>query len=112
MTKGYHSGGASYVFSQESLRRFYQAYQDPASNCRKYRGSEDIKIAKCLRSKGVYIGNSLDTRNRELFHPLPLIHHFHGASPEWLSSDAENPLPAVSLYLQNVFICLSKYVYL
>ncbi|CAF2048972.1 unnamed protein product [Rotaria magnacalcarata] len=92
--KGYHSGGGSYVLSRESLRRFYEAHQDPALNCRKDGGSEDVEVANCLRKKGVYPGKSLDKQNRELFHPLSFADHFRGTFPDWLLQYAENPLGA------------------
>lgn len=95
MDKGYHSGGGSYVLSRESLRRFYDAHRDPAMKCRKDGGSEDVEIAKCLRTKGVYPGKSLDQQNRELFHPLRFETHFRGSFPNWLRRYAENPLQKV-----------------
>ena len=100
VSKGYHSGGGSYVLSRESLRRFYEAHQDPKSDCRKDGGSEDVEVAKCLRTKGVYPGRSLDAQNRELFHPLSFYDHFHGNFPDWLRQYAENSLRTVSDLLQ------------
>jgi len=102
--KGYHSGGASYVLSQESLRRFYDAHKDPKSECRKDGGSEDIEIAKCLRTKGVYPGKSLDKQNRELFHPLSPAAYFRDSLPAWLSTFAENPPQRVSLLKAITFV--------
>ena len=90
MNKGYHSGGGSYVLSRESLRRFYQAYHESPSKCRKDGGSEDMEVARCLRTKDVYPGKSLDKQNRELFHPLPFDAHFRGEFPDWLALYAEN----------------------
>ena len=100
--QGYHAGGGSYVLGRESLRRFYEVYQDPASKCRKDGGYEDVEVAKCLRTKGVYPGKSLDQHNRELFHPLPFETHFRGSFPDWLASYAENPPQNVNLSSENI----------
>ncbi len=85
------------MLSQESLRRFYQAHQTPNTTCRKDGGSEDVEIAACLRTRGVYPGKSIDKYNRETFHPLPFIDQFRSKSqPDWLVEYAENPLQTVS----------------
>jgi glycoprotein-N-acetylgalactosamine 3-beta-galactosyltransferase len=91
------------VLSRESLRRFYEAHNDPNTTCRKDGGSEDVEIANCLRTKDVYPGKSLDKYNRERFHPLKFIDHFN-SKPGWLQSYAENPLQTVSLLKEICFV--------
>ncbi|CAF1285827.1 unnamed protein product [Adineta steineri] len=86
--KGYLQGGASYVLSREALKRFNQGLQKPNTMCRKYDGDEDIEIRACLRSEGVYMGNSRDEKNRERFHPLNFYSHFVGPIPEWYKQRA------------------------
>lgn len=103
MKKGYHSGGGSYVLSRESLRRFYQAHQDPKSGCPKDGGNEDVEVTTCLSKRGVYPGKSLDEYGRELFHPLSFENHFRGNFPPWLIKFADNPLKTVSLSFERNF---------
>ena len=110
--KGYHSGGGSYVLSQESLRRFYQAYNESPSKCQKDGGYEDIEIARCLRTKGVYPGNSLDEQNRERFHLLTFDNHFRGSWPHWLVSYAENPPQTVGSRMKMIFSFRSMFLFL
>ncbi len=90
--------------SRESLRRFYEAHNDPKSKCRKDGGAEDAEIAICLRTKDVYPGKALDKQNRELFHPLPFGDHFRGSVPDWLVKNAENPLQSVRLSKEICFV--------
>lgn len=106
--EGYHSGGASYVLSRESLRRFSQAHLSGSSFCRKDGGAEDVEIARCLRGLGVSPGRSLDEHGRELFHPLPFSHHFRGMFPDWLHIIAENPVRKVSDLLDSAFLIIPR----
>ncbi len=65
-------------------------------------GTEDVEIAKCLRTVGVYPGKSLDEHNRERFHHLSFVNHFLGRFPNWLIQEAEN---------KPVAVCLNFYFY-
>ncbi len=78
------------MLSHEAVTRFYQAYQKPNSACVKDGGSEDLEIAKCLRSVGVYPGKSVDEHNRERFHSHSFSTHFNGPIPPWVYDYSEN----------------------
>ena len=71
---GYNSGGAGYVFSKETLRRFAKVLQDP-SQCSEQSFAEDVEVGKCLANVGVHPGDTRDSRERETFHPFPPEHH-------------------------------------
>ena len=112
VTGAYHSGGAAYVLSREALRRFYAAYHESDSLCTKQGPNEDIHIAACLRSTGVYAGRSLDQNNRERFHPLPFSTHYLGPIPSWLQIYAQHkplvvkkiPSSSISEPMQSVVV--------
>ena len=58
-------------------------------------GPEDVEIAKCLRTVGVYPGKSVDENNHERFHHLSFKDHFHGQFANWFLEYAENKPRAV-----------------
>ena len=60
------------------------------SSCAKDLGSEDVEIARCLRKKGVYMGNSTDRYNRERFHASSFKGHFNNPPADWLFTYSEN----------------------
>ncbi|XP_015769670.1 PREDICTED: glycoprotein-N-acetylgalactosamine 3-beta-galactosyltransferase 1-like [Acropora digitifera] len=80
---GYNSGGAGYVFSKETLRRFKKALGD-TSLCSKDSFAEDVEVGKCLGAMGVKPAYTRDTGGRETFMPLPPEHHL---IPGYLSKD-------------------------
>ncbi|KAJ7383166.1 O-glycan processing, core 1 [Desmophyllum pertusum] len=67
---GYNSGGAGYVLSRESVRRFKKALGD-TSLCSEQSFAEDVEVGKCLYAMGVKPENTRDSSGRETFMPLP-----------------------------------------
>jgi hypothetical protein len=86
------------VLSREALKRFNEAQKMPNTTCRKSGGHEDIEIRACLRSAGVYMGNTRDEHNRERFHPLNVYDHFVGPVPEWYKQRAALEPVTVSIF--------------
>ncbi|XP_007902955.1 glycoprotein-N-acetylgalactosamine 3-beta-galactosyltransferase 1 [Callorhinchus milii] len=71
--QGYMSGGAGYVLSKESLKRFVDAFK--TGKCKHFTSVEDVAIGKCMEAVQVEAGDSRDTLQRETFHPFPPEHH-------------------------------------
>ncbi|KAI0229925.1 Glycoprotein-N-acetylgalactosamine 3-beta-galactosyltransferase 1 [Lamellibrachia satsuma] len=61
----YFSGGAGYVMSKETLRRFGQRSPDL---CNSDLGAEDIKVSTCMARLGVTFVDSIDTFHKSRFH--------------------------------------------
>ncbi|KAH9492928.1 Glycoprotein-N-acetylgalactosamine 3-beta-galactosyltransferase 1 [Bulinus truncatus] len=77
----YASGGAGYVMSRESLRRFGERADNLNQSCLSDLGFEDIEVARCLMSLGVGLKSTFDNHDR---------HRFHWTTPEMYRS---NKLP-------------------
>lgn len=91
---GYNSGGAGYVFSKETLRRFGKLLKNPRL-CSLESFAEDVEVGKCLANVGVHPGDSRDSRHRETFHPFPPEHHLiQGYVPKdsWLYQYNNHPV--------------------
>lgn len=68
--KGYMSGGAGYVLSRESLRRFAEEAYSNGTICRQTPGgSEDLEMGLCLQNVNVVAGDSRDRLKRGRFFP-------------------------------------------
>ncbi len=93
---GYHSGGAGYVLSRESLLRLGKKLNQNYKFCPNT-GTEDVDIAQCLRLLKVYPYKSIDNAQRERFHPMDLAYHFEGYFPDWLYSYSSNQVKNVRL---------------
>ncbi|KAM3934055.1 glycoprotein-N-acetylgalactosamine 3-beta-galactosyltransferase 1-like [Leptodactylus fuscus] len=71
--QGYMSGGAGYVLSKESLRRFVEGFR--AGNCTHRSAVEDLELGHCMETMGVVPGDTRDEKERETFHPYPPDFH-------------------------------------
>ena len=69
-TNEFTSGGAGYVLSRDTVKRFSQRYMSDIKFCRNNSGYEDVDIALCLNQINVFPGESRDRLGRERFHPL------------------------------------------
>ena len=87
--KGYHSSGAGYLLSRESLNRLGSRLNKNFNSCPNT-GIEDVNVAQCLRMLNVNPGKSVDELGRERFHPLSLNSYFQQELPNWMYSYSEN----------------------
>ncbi|XP_069123394.1 glycoprotein-N-acetylgalactosamine 3-beta-galactosyltransferase 1-like isoform X1 [Argopecten irradians] len=81
--QGYFSGGAGYVFSRQTLKKFVEVGLRNPLLCRRDGGAEDAEIGKCMQRLEVKVGDSLDINGRESFHPFTPIAHLQGNYPGW-----------------------------
>ena len=74
---GYNSGGAGYVFSRQTLRKFITALRSWfTKTCPKgYYENEDVAVGRCLKTMHIYPSNTRDLSDRETFMPFkPKLH--------------------------------------
>ncbi|XP_071990941.1 glycoprotein-N-acetylgalactosamine 3-beta-galactosyltransferase 1-like isoform X2 [Engystomops pustulosus] len=77
--QGYMSGGAGYVLSKESLRRFVEGFR--TGNCTHRSELEDVELGKCMETMGVVPGESRDDEGRETFNPFTPEYHLTSSFP-------------------------------
>ena len=91
---GYHSGGGGYLLSNEAMKRLMKTWR----SFKNIGETEDVEVAKILRSVNVSMGGSLDHKGRERFHPLDIADHYTGNFPDWILEYAKNPVKNVRFY--------------
>lgn len=94
---GYFSGGAGYVLSRESLRRFGEKGEDPYL-CKQDGLIEDYDMSRCLQNLGVSLGKSLDSHGRNRFNCFSLENHLAGPVPDWYKAIDANGGRSVSSF--------------
>ena len=74
--QGYLAGGAGYVLSRESLKRFVEQGINDASIChQKDVGDEDVNLGGCLRNLNITRGDSRDEKGLKRFFPFEVRDH-------------------------------------
>ena len=74
--QGYMSGGAGYVLSRESLKKFVTEALPDGEKCRyDAGGAEDMEMGVCMQNIGVVPVDSRDKLGRERFLPFLPEHH-------------------------------------
>ena len=74
---GFLSGGAGFVFSQESYKRLIHRLSTNITLCRNG-GIDDLDLSHCLKASGSFIGDTRDEYGYERFHPGNFDGHYYG----------------------------------
>ena len=82
---GYNSDDVAYVFSNRTLKDFYELLKDP-QKCTLQNPFEDVAVGACLKNAPVKTnpGDTRDKYQKEFFHPLKPIDHFNLPAKSWL----------------------------
>jgi hypothetical protein len=74
---GFLSGGAGFVFSQESYKRLIHRLSTNITLCSNG-GIDDLDLSHCLKASGSFIGDTRDEYGYERFHPGNFDGHYYG----------------------------------
>ncbi|XP_041437130.1 glycoprotein-N-acetylgalactosamine 3-beta-galactosyltransferase 1-like [Xenopus laevis] len=73
VNQGYTSGGAGYVLSKETPKRFVEAFRTGV--CTHTSHVEDLALGQCMEKLGIIPGDTRDLNKRETFHPFTPENH-------------------------------------
>ncbi|XP_063283818.1 glycoprotein-N-acetylgalactosamine 3-beta-galactosyltransferase 1-like [Pelobates fuscus] len=73
VNQGYMSGGAGYVLTKESLKRFVEGFR--AGNCTHDSPVEDLELGRCMETMGISAVDTRDNKKRETFNPFTPEYH-------------------------------------
>ncbi|XP_042893104.1 glycoprotein-N-acetylgalactosamine 3-beta-galactosyltransferase 1-like [Penaeus japonicus] len=115
----YNTGGAGYVMSRESIRRFIEEALPNPKLCDTKKRAEDVGLGNCLQRVGVKFGDTRDHLGQGRFwqhHPITIINstrHFgkyqHYPIHEWPNSSSDtvisfHKMATTDLYLMDYLI--------
>ncbi|WAR17156.1 C1GLT-like protein, partial [Mya arenaria] len=105
---GYMSGGAGYVISNRGVRRLAEFGLTVDGACPITKSylipevSEDFEIGKCLKIAGVPVLGSVDSLNRETFHPYPISQYLLESLPDAFSISFHYMKPGLMLLVDHL----------
>ncbi|KJH52106.1 N-acetyllactosaminide 3-alpha-galactosyltransferase [Dictyocaulus viviparus] len=74
---GYNAGGSGYVISRAAMKIFAEQLFHAKSLC-PYHEWEDLAVARCLESVGIYAVDTRDEQRRQRFLPWNPEYHYNG----------------------------------
>ena len=85
----FNSGGAGYVLSRGTLRKYYETgFDHPECSPHRHTAMEDVMIAECLRKVfNIGLTDTRDSQDRERFHPFAPGGHLTWQHPKAGSHD-------------------------
>ena len=105
--QGFVSGGAGYIVSKETLRRFGEKGKN-SSFCSQDGGAEDVEFGKCMQKLDVRVGNSTDALGRSRFHCFTPEMHLIGGYQKWYYEYDAHGANKVSVLANGVARILNK----
>uniref|UniRef100_A0A0K0DF49 N-acetylgalactosaminide beta-1,3-galactosyltransferase n=1 Tax=Angiostrongylus cantonensis TaxID=6313 RepID=A0A0K0DF49_ANGCA len=99
---GYNAGGSGYVISKAALKIFAEKLFHSRNLC-PYHEWEDLAVARCLSSVGIYASDTRDLLRRQRFLPWNPEDHYNGDLIKPFLMDPIEHLVRAHHYRSNIF---------